>query len=55
VTVRKAIFMSGNRVRPIHPRKAVDFMGSSELPTVLNVYSAFGHPSQPGNSNMQNS
>jgi hypothetical protein len=39
----------------IHSRKAFDFMGSSELPTVCTACSAFGHPSQPGNSNTQNS
>ena len=41
--------------RAIHSRKASDIMGSSELPTVCTACSAFGHPSQPGNSNTQNS
>jgi len=45
-----------SREKPlIQPRQTLDFMGSSELPTVRTVCSAFGHPSHPGKSNTQNS
>jgi len=38
----------GREARAAHARKASDFMGSSELPTVRTVCCAFGHPSHPG-------
>jgi len=39
----------------IHLLKAIDLMGSSELPTVLMKCVAFRHPLHPANSNAQNS
>src|ERR1700688_1597598 len=39
----------------IHRLQTIDFMGSSELSTVLMTCIAFGHPSHPGNSNTQSS
>jgi hypothetical protein len=45
----------GTEARATHARHASDFMGSSELPTVRTVFSAFGHPWHPGKSNTQNS
>jgi hypothetical protein len=44
------LYLMEREAPAIHPLYAIDFIGSSELPTVSVKRTAFGHLSHPGNS-----